>query len=126
MADEKVRVGAADVSRVIVVKREDADAPSWGLGEKLAVVGTEVLRVDGYEKASGGARYPADVNRPGMAFARLVRCPHAHANVNRVDVEVAKTLPGVVAATDLGRKRVTFAGAPVAALCAETPSALDD
>src|SRR5262245_41873401 len=115
MAEEKVRVGAADVVREITVKREDGDARPWGLGDKLAGVGTEVPRVDGREKAAGTARYTADVNRPGMAFARILRCPHAHANVKRVDVEAAKSLPGVLAARDAREllhlpPRVTFAG----------------
>lgn len=44
-------------------------------------------------RVTGGARYAEDRELPGMLHARLVRCPHPHARVLRVD---ASLVPGGV------------------------------
>jgi xanthine dehydrogenase YagR molybdenum-binding subunit len=126
MAERKVRVGAGDVAKEIEVDAHDLDAAPWGLDARLRVVGTDVPRVDGRAKADGSARYTYDVAPPGLAYAKALRCPHAHAKVVSVDVSAAEKMPGVLAAEALGRERATYAGAPVAAVCAESETALDD
>jgi CO/xanthine dehydrogenase Mo-binding subunit len=63
----------------------------------LRVVGQPVPRVDALEKVTGRARYVTDLTLPGMAHARVLRSPYAHARVNRVDVTRARALPGVFA-----------------------------
>ena len=45
----------------------------------LKVIGQRLPRVDARERVTGEARYPADLTLPGMAYARLLRSPHAHA-----------------------------------------------
>ena len=52
---------------------------------------------DGRAKVTGTARYISDIIRPGMLYARLVRCPHAHARITRLDTTAAAALPGVKA-----------------------------
>jgi len=54
-----------------------------------------VPRVDGLEKVTGRARYVTDLVLPGMAHAKVLRSPYAHARVRRVDVARAGTRPGV-------------------------------
>jgi CO/xanthine dehydrogenase Mo-binding subunit len=54
--------------------------------------------VDGLEKVTGRARYVTDLVFPGMAHAKVLRSPYAHARVRRVDVTRARARPGVVAA----------------------------
>jgi xanthine dehydrogenase YagR molybdenum-binding subunit len=122
----RVKMGVEDVVREVEVRADEQDAAPWGLDAKLSVVGTDVPRVDGWAKSSGAAKYTYDVQRPGMAFARILVSPHAHARVRSIDLEAAKRLPGVLAAQRLGRDEVRFAGAPVAAVCAESETALDD
>jgi CO/xanthine dehydrogenase Mo-binding subunit len=63
--------------------------------EKTEVVGKALPRVDAYERLSGSAIFPSDVILPGMLFAAILRCPHAHARVKRVDVSAAGKMPGV-------------------------------
>jgi len=62
---------------------------------EYAVVGTSVPRTGLADKVSGAADYTADLKRPGMLYARVLRSPHAHARVVRIDTETAKRLPGV-------------------------------
>ena len=59
------------------------------------VVGKPLPRIDAYERVSGTAVYPFDVTLPDMLHAAVLRCPHAHAMVTRVDVGAAEEMPGV-------------------------------
>src|SRR5689334_14333605 len=102
MAEVVVKLGAADVVQEKKIQVDDADARPWGVDAKLAVVGTDVPRVDGTAKASGTARYAYDVARKDLAFAKALRCPHAHANVKSVNLDKAKAMPGVLAAERIG------------------------
>ena len=61
-------------------------------------VGKSVPRVDAYEKVTGSAVYADDMQfGPGLYYGRLVRSPHAHALVKRVDASKALAVPGVKA-----------------------------
>ncbi len=70
---------------------ENRPAP-WG---ETTVVGKPRPRVDGYERVSGHAVYAADLALPDMLHAAIVRCPHAHARVKRVNATKAERMPGV-------------------------------
>jgi xanthine dehydrogenase YagR molybdenum-binding subunit len=61
------------------------------------VVGRPLTRIDAYERVSGSATYTADVILPGMLYGAILRCPHAHARVKRLDVARASGMPGVAA-----------------------------
>jgi xanthine dehydrogenase molybdenum-binding subunit len=61
------------------------------------VIGTRPLRHDGLDKVTGRALYGADVQLAGMLHGRVLRSPHAHARVRRIDVRRALALPGVEA-----------------------------
>lgn len=63
----------------------------------LRVVGKSVARADGLEKVTGRARFAADMSLPGMLIGKVLRSPHAHARIVRIDVEAAKRIPGVYA-----------------------------
>jgi len=59
------------------------------------VVGTRPVRPDGADKVTGKANYSADINLPGMLFGKVLRSPHAHARIKRLDTSKAEALPGV-------------------------------
>jgi xanthine dehydrogenase YagR molybdenum-binding subunit len=67
-------------------------AKPWG---ETKVVGKPIPRVDAYERVSGTAVFPLDVILPDMLYAAILRCPHAHATVKRVDTAKAREMPGV-------------------------------
>lgn len=64
---------------------------------KFKYVGTRVKRPDGVDKVTGRARYGADAYAPGMLFGAIVRSPHAHARIVRIDTSKALALDGVKA-----------------------------
>jgi CO/xanthine dehydrogenase Mo-binding subunit len=45
--------------------------------------------------STGSARFADDVFLPGMLHARVLRSPHAHAQIVRLDASPARSLPGV-------------------------------
>ena len=64
---------------------------------KYRVIGTRPVRHDGVDKVTGAARYGADINLPGMLYAKILRSPHSHARIRKIDTSKAEALPGVVA-----------------------------
>ena len=69
----------------------------WPEADQRSLIGKRVSRIDGPAKVSGAAKYSYDVNRPGMLFAKILRCPHAHARITRVDTSAAEQMAGVKA-----------------------------
>ncbi len=63
----------------------------------LKVVGTRPIRPDGVDKVTGKAQFGADMILPGMLWAKVVRSPHAHARIVKIDASRALKLPGVKA-----------------------------
>ncbi len=61
----------------------------------LNTVGHRTLRIDALERVTGKAQYTGDVKLPGMLYARVLRSPHPHARIRKIDVSRAKALPGV-------------------------------
>jgi CO/xanthine dehydrogenase Mo-binding subunit len=61
------------------------------------LVGTRPNRPDGLDKVTGRARYGADATLPGMLWAAVVRSPHAHAQIVKIDATKALALDGVKA-----------------------------
>lgn len=67
------------------------------MAEKLKTVGQPSPRVDGLERVTGRATYTGDVRLPGMLYARVLRSPHPHARIQRLDMGEALAMPGVKA-----------------------------
>ena len=61
------------------------------------VIGTRPPRHDGADKVTGRAIYGADVQMAGLLHGAIVRSPHAHARIKRVDTSKAAEYPGVMA-----------------------------
>jgi CO/xanthine dehydrogenase Mo-binding subunit len=55
------------------------------------------IRPDGVDKVTGRAQFGADLNLPNMIYGRVLRSPHAHARIKRIDTSRAKAMPGVFA-----------------------------
>ena len=64
---------------------------------EFRLVGTRPDRPDGLDKVTGRARYGADISAPGMLWAAVLRSPHAHARIRRIDTSKAEALAGVKA-----------------------------
>jgi len=60
------------------------------------LIGASLKRKEDRRLLTGAGRFVDDVHLPGVVHLALVRSPHAHARVVRVDATAALRLPGVV------------------------------
>jgi len=65
--------------------------------QDFKVIGTRVPRPDGVDKVTGRARYGADAYAPGQLVGLVLRSPHAHAEIKKIDISRAEKIPGVKA-----------------------------
>ena len=65
--------------------------------QEFKVVGTRPPRPDGVDKVTGRARYGADAFAPGQLVGLVLRSPHAHAKIRKIDTTKAEKLQGVKA-----------------------------
>ncbi|MGE5638789.1 MAG: xanthine dehydrogenase family protein molybdopterin-binding subunit [Clostridia bacterium] len=106
--------------------------------KRFDVVGKPRRRVDGRAKVTGQLRFADDLSMPRMLHAKLLRSPHPHAVIEKIEVEKARSHPGVhlvLTGQDfpipfgimpvsldeypLARERVRYVGDPVAAVIAK-------
>ncbi|WP_204113102.1 xanthine dehydrogenase family protein molybdopterin-binding subunit [Shimia biformata] len=64
---------------------------------EFTFVGTRPDRPDGLDKVTGRAKFGADMSAPGMLHAAIVRSPHAHARIVKIDTSKAEAMKGVKA-----------------------------
>jgi xanthine dehydrogenase YagR molybdenum-binding subunit len=128
--------GSADELKV----EEKTPLPRWDQDARLGVVGRRVPRVEGEAKVTGRARYAYDVRLPGQLYAAVLRSPHPHARIKRIDTSRAERLPGVHAVLSAANApeiewyedsrlfdtTLRFAGEEVAAVAAESPAIGED
>jgi len=103
---------------------EEDPLQQWPAGPQ-SVVGRPAVRQDAPERVRGEARFTADIQLPGMLYAAVLRSPHAHARVQKIDLAPALALPGVRAALGPGdakglEQEPAYVGAAVAAVAADT------
>ncbi|MGE0223613.1 MAG: xanthine dehydrogenase family protein molybdopterin-binding subunit [Acetobacteraceae bacterium] len=67
------------------------------IDSSLKVVGTRPVRPDGVDKVTGRAVFAADTRIAGMLWGKILRSPHAHARIVKIDTSKAEALPGVKA-----------------------------
>ncbi|HEX9446546.1 MAG TPA: xanthine dehydrogenase family protein molybdopterin-binding subunit, partial [Dongiaceae bacterium] len=60
-------------------------------------IGAAVKRREDFRFLTGRGNYTDDINRPGQTYAYILRSPHAHADIVKIDSAKAKAAPGVVA-----------------------------
>ena len=65
--------------------------------ETYQTVGKPEKKVDAVKLVQGKPAFTADMDMRGMLYARVLRSPHAHARIKRIDTSKAKALDGVAA-----------------------------
>ena len=71
----------------------------------MKVFGEKIKRTEDPRFLRGDAKFIADIDLPGMLHMAILRSPHGHALIKRIDPSAALKLPGVVrvvTAADLG------------------------
>src|SRR6266852_4068676 len=119
-----VRAEAGPRSRRRRARRGEFEGSERMRKERFSVVGQSLPKIDAWAKVAGETKYADDLILPRMAHAKLLRSPHPHALVKRIDTTGARSLPGVYAViTGHDLPRVKFGILPVSqdeeALCVE-------
>src|SRR5260221_7522007 len=60
-------------------------------------IGASVRRKEDFRFLTGQGTYTDDINRPGQLYAYILRSPHAHARIKKIDTKAAANASGVVA-----------------------------
>ena len=130
------------------------DAMTTAAEAPASLSATPVRRIEDPRMITGEAKYLDDLKLPGMAHVAILRSPYAHARIKSIDTTRAAAAPGVVAVYTgkdfedlpalpcawqaggvenlvntpraLEIDRVTFTGAGVAAVVAESRDAAED
>ena len=121
-----------------------------GHGNGFQIIGQSIPRVDSEERVMGKAVFAADLTLRGTLHGKILRSPHPHARIKRIDASRALQLPGVKAVVTgddlppmleagaavggettmearylrqylMAEGRVFFQGHPVAAVAATSP-----
>lgn len=67
------------------------------MSDQYRYIGKAVPRRDAVDLVTGRAQFVNDIQLPGMLYGKVLRSPHAHANIVSINVDKAKDLPGVKA-----------------------------
>src|SRR5438876_46586 len=73
--------------------RQQGSAPI----KPMKTIGRPTARIDAVERVTGKATYSGDVQLPGMLYARVLRSPHPHARILKIDASQALAMSGVKA-----------------------------
>jgi xanthine dehydrogenase YagR molybdenum-binding subunit len=125
---KKIRVPRVinGIEQMVEIEVDEDSGPGWGPNDKHTLLNHPMQRVDGPLKVTGAAHYTYDIRVPNMLYARILRCPHAHARISSIDTTAAEKIPGVAAVIQGSLTERRFAGAPVAAVAAISPEIAAD
>jgi len=98
------------------IKPEKAPEPEK---DKFEIIGQSTPRIDGKRIVTGRAPYTHDIKLRGMLCGKILRSPHACADIVSMDLSKAQSLPGVKTALQLKEGRVKYVGEQVAAVAAK-------
>jgi len=76
--------------------------------DEFSIVGKNMPRVDGLDKALGVAKYVSDISVPGMLVGKILRSPFPHARIMNIDTSRALNKAGVkavITAADTARRK---------------------
>ncbi|MFB3895905.1 MAG: xanthine dehydrogenase family protein molybdopterin-binding subunit [bacterium] len=112
--------------------------------DKYSYVGKPVERVDARDKVTGDAQYIADLNFVNQLYGKMVLAGVPHAKIKKIELNQAKSLPGVVAILTaaevpgknqvgtvisdqplLAEHKVRHSGDSIALIAAESPEIAD-
>jgi CO/xanthine dehydrogenase Mo-binding subunit len=120
---------------------ESSEVASTTVSHRNGSIGRSVVASEASQRVNGRLPFTGNVEVPGMLHGKVLRSPHAHALITRLDASKAEALPGVVGVLTgkdlvdgeleayygpaipdrpiVAIDRVRFNGEPVAAVIAE-------
>lgn len=59
-------------------------------------IGKPLIRNEDMRLVTGSGKFSDDNNVPHQAYAAMLRSPHPHANLEKIDTSIAISMPGVL------------------------------
>jgi CO/xanthine dehydrogenase Mo-binding subunit/aerobic-type carbon monoxide dehydrogenase small subunit (CoxS/CutS family) len=88
---------AVELARDVQNGRLSATALAEVDAEPGDFIGKNVRRIDTPSKVSGRLKYAGDMIMPGMLHVQVLRSPHAHARIVKIDTSAAEAIDGIEA-----------------------------
>ncbi len=98
--------------------KHSPEEPAANPDEKFKIIGQYTKRIDGEKIVTGKAPYTQDIKLRGMLIGKILRSPHAKAEISSLDMSAAERLPGVKGTVRLNDGKILYAGQQVAAVAA--------
>src|SRR5689334_20434855 len=100
----------------------------WKKPSDCRILGKPQTRLDGPIKVTGRAKYAYDINLPGLLYGRILRSPHAHAQIESIDASAAEKMPGVKAViiSAVPNAQLGYAGDEIGAVAATSSDIAED
>jgi len=99
-ADKNKKVSYATLTSGKEIIKKLEKKPDLKKSSAFRFMGQSKLRVDSEEKVNGKARYSADIQLPGMRYARILRGPSLFSKMTGVDTSDAESMEGVEVVRD--------------------------
>ncbi len=90
---------AAAENQAVLQQEVGSDVPLAGV-KQWTILGTATPRIGSREIVTGAHRYPSDIVRPAMEYGRMLRPPGYGASLIEVDLDAARSWPGVTVVRD--------------------------
>lgn len=94
-ANPKHRVGYGELARGQAITRRSSGKVPLKTPDQFKVMGRSFTRRDAGEKVTGRAKYAADIQRPGMLYASILRPPSHDSRLVSVDLSSARDMDDV-------------------------------
>jgi isoquinoline 1-oxidoreductase len=94
------KVTYAQLAKGKTIKKQLTETVSVKKPSEFKIMGKSYLRRDGKEKVTGKAKYSADIQLPGMLYAKILRTPAHGTKMPDVDLSEIKKIDGVQVVKD--------------------------
>jgi len=95
VSDKTKKISYAELTKGKKITRSLDKKPPLKKASEFKVMGKSLNRVDAFEKVTGAAKYSADIQLPGMLYARILRPPALGAKRTSLDLSGAEEMDGV-------------------------------
>ena len=101
--NKNLKISYAELAKGNKIERQSTEEAVIKKSSELNVMNKSFNRRDAFEKVTGTAKYTADIQLPGMLYAKILRPPAHNAKLIEVDTSEAQKVDGVqvIKETDL-------------------------
>jgi len=93
--DKNIKISYAELAKGNKIDRQAPEEIEIKKPSELNIINKSYNRRDAFQKVTGKAKYTADIQLPGMLYAKILRPPAHNAKLLEVDISEAQQVEGV-------------------------------